>query len=63
MTNYLLWALYVCAVLIQATFELTKFVLVHSIVCSILIMNAVKSIDWAEINAFRNQVGRHFVYA
>ena len=63
MNNYLLWTLYICAVLIEAAIDLSKFVLVHSIVCTILLKDAIQSIDWAAINQQRNRIGSYFVYA
>ena len=63
MNHPLLWILYVCAVFIQLTFDVSKFIIIHSIVCAILLKDAVQSIDWNEVNDTRNRIGGYFVYA
>lgn len=59
----LLWMLYAIAVMIECTYHVSKSIIIHSIVCAILIKDACQSIDWTKVNAIRNNIGRHFVYA
>ena len=55
--------LYAFAMMIESTYHVTKFIIIHSIVCSILIKDAIKSIDWDKLNTIRNNIGTQFVYA
>ena len=63
MNHPLLWMLYAFAMLIECTYHVTKFTIIHSIVCLILIKDAVESIDWDKLNTIRNNIGTQFVYA
>ena len=55
--------LYAIAMMIECTYHVSKFIIIHSIVCTILIKDAYQSIDWHKINTTRNNIGRYFVYA
>ena len=59
----LLWMLYAFALLLEFTYDVSKFIIIHSIVCAILIKDAYKSIDWNKLNTIRNDISRNFVYA
>ena len=59
----LLWMLYAFALLLEFTYDVSKFIIIHSIVCAILIKDAYQSIDWDKVNTFRNDIGNYFVYA
>ena len=63
MNHPLLWMLYAFAMMIECTYHVSKFIIIHSIVCVILIKDAVKSIDWHKLNTIRNDIGNQFVYA
>lgn len=63
MTHPLLWMLYAIAMMIECTYYVSKFIIIHSIVCAILIKDAYQSIDWHKVNTFRNDIGKQFVYA
>ena len=58
----LLWMLYAFALLFEFTYDVTKFIIIHSIVCAILIKDAYQSIDWDKVNTIRNDISRNFVY-
>ena len=63
MTNSpLLWMLYAFALLLEFTYDVSKFIIIHSIVCAILIKDAVNAIDWDKVNTIRNDISRNFVY-
>lgn len=62
MTHPLLWMLYAIAMMIECTYHVSKFIIIHSIVCAILIKDAYQSIDWHKVNTIRNDIGKHFVY-
>ena len=62
MNHPLLWMLYAFALLLEFTYDVSKFIIIHSIVCAILIKDACQSIDWNKVNTTRNNIGRHFVY-
>jgi len=59
----LLWMLYAFALLLEFTYDLSKFIIIHSIVCAILIKDAYQSIDWDKVNTTRNNIGGCFTYA
>ena len=63
MNHPLLWMLYAFAMMIECTYHVSKFIIIHSIVCAILIKDAVKFIDWHKLNTIRNDIGNQFVYA
>ena len=58
----LLWMLYAFALLLEFTYDVSKFIIIHSIVCAILIKDAYQSIDWNKLNTIRNDISRNFVY-
>ena len=62
MNHPLLWMLYAFALLLEFTYDVSKFIIIHSIVCAILIKDAYQSIDWNKVNTIRNDIGKHFVY-
>ncbi len=62
MNHPLLWMLYAFAILLEFTYDVSKFIIIHSIVCAILIKDAYQSIDWDKVNTTRNNIGRNFVY-
>ena len=55
--------LYAFALLLEFTYDVSKFMIIHSIVCAILIKDAVNAIDWDKVNTTRNNVGGYFTYA
>ena len=55
--------LYAIAMMIECTYHVSKFLIIHSIVCAILIKDAYQSIDWHKVNAIRNDIGGYFTYA
>lgn len=59
----LLWMLYAFALLLEFTYDVSKFIIIHSIVCAILIKDAVNAIDWDKVNTTRNNIGGYFTYA
>ena len=63
MDHLLLWMLYAFALLLEFTYDVSKFMIIHSIVCAILIKDAVNAIDWDKVNTTRNNVGGYFTYA
>lgn len=63
MNLILLHMLYAFALLLEFTYDVSKFIIVHSIVCAILIKEAYQSIDWDKVNTTRNNIGGYFIYA
>ena len=55
--------LYAFALLLEFTYDVSKFIIIHSIVCAILIKDAYQSIDWNKVNTTRNNIGSYFIYA
>ena len=62
MNYFILHALNTLAILIELMFDMSKFIIIHSIVCAILLVNAIKSIDWDVVNEHRNTIGSWFIY-
>lgn len=62
MNHLLLWMLYAFALLLEFTYDVSKFIIIHSLVCAILIKDAVNEIDWHKVNTIRNDISRNFVY-
>lgn len=44
------------------TLKASKFIIIHSIVCAILIKEFIDSIEWDVINEHRNTIGSWFAY-
>ena len=62
MNHPLLWMLYAFALLLEFTYDVSKFIIIHSIVWAILIKDAYQSIDWYKLNTIRNDISRNLVY-
>ena len=62
MNYFILHALNTLAILIELMFDMSKFIIIHSIVCAILLVDAIKSIDWDVVNEHRNTIGSWFIY-
>jgi hypothetical protein len=60
-----------CLLIISLAFEYTygisKFLLIHSIVCAILLKDVVQSIDWDEVmttfHKVRHRIEYQFIYS
>ena len=46
----------------KITLKASKFIIIHSIVCFILIKELIDSIEWDVINEHRNTIGSWFIY-
>ena len=62
MNYFILHALNTLAIIIELMFDMSKFIIIHSIVCAILLVDAIKSIDWDVVNEHRNTIGSWFIY-
>ena len=62
MNYFILHALNTLAILIELMFDMSKFIIIHSIVCAILLVDAIKAIDWDVVNEHRNTIGSWFIY-
>tara|TARA_Y100000748_G_scaffold56576_1_gene45008 strand:- start:180 stop:395 length:216 start_codon:yes stop_codon:yes gene_type:complete len=62
MNYFILHALNTLAIIIELMFDMSKFIIIHSIVCAILLVEAIKSIDWDVVNEHRNTIGSWFIY-
>ena len=58
----LLWMLYAFALLLEFTYDVSKFINIHTIDTIILLKDAVQAIDWDKVNTIRNDISRNFVY-
>ena len=63
----LLQMLFIMSLLFEYTYGISKFLLIHSIVCAILLKDAVQTIDWDEVmttfHKVRNRIEYQFVYS
>ena len=54
------------AILIELVFDMSKFIIINTVVLSVVIYEAIKSINWAEVqgvaNTYREKIGSLFVY-
>lgn len=61
--NYTLFhALNTLSIFLEVLFDVTKFIIIHSIVCAILIIEFINSIEWDVVNEHRNTIGSWFTY-
>jgi len=63
MNHPLLWMLYAFSLLLEFTYDVSKFIIIHSIVTIIVLKDAVQAIDWDKVNTTRNNIGGYFTYA
>ena len=63
MNHPLLWMLYAFALLLEFTYDVSKFIIIHSIVTIIVLKDAIQAIDWDKVNTTRNNIGGYFTYA
>ena len=66
-SNYLpFYVLNTLAILIELVFDMSKFIIINTVVLSVVIYEAIKSINWAEVqgvaNTYREKIGSLFVY-
>lgn len=63
----LLQCLLLMSLVFEYTYGISKFLLIHSIVCVILLKDALQSIDWDEVmsnfHTSRHRIEHYFVYA
>ena len=61
-----LYVLNVLAILIELAFDISKFIIINTVVLSVVVYEAIKSINWAEVqeigNTYRDKIGSLFVY-
>ncbi len=61
-----LYVLNTLAILIELVFDMSKFIIINTVVLSVVIYEAIKSINWAEVqgvaNTYREKIGSLFVY-
>jgi len=54
------------AILIELAFDMSKFLIINTVVLSVVIYEAVRSINWTEVqgvaNTYREKIGSLFVY-
>ena len=62
----ILQGLLLVSIAFEYTYGISKFLLIHSIVCAILLKDAVQSVDWDEVittfHKVRNRIEHQFVY-
>lgn len=66
-SNYIpFYVLNTLAILIELVFDMSKFIIINTVVLSVVIYEAIKSINWAEVqeigNTYRDKIGSLFVY-
>ena len=63
----ILQCLLIMSLLFEYTYGISKFLLIHSIVCAILLKDVLQSIDWDEVittfHKVRNRIEYQFVYS
>ena len=66
-SNYIpFYVLNTLAILIELVFDMSKFIIINTVVLSVVVYEAIKSINWAEVqeigNTYRDKIGSLFVY-